>query len=477
MAKRINKQRFDVFAIGTRLSFASLLCLELSWWADLDEDFIGAVFYEQEDGEFGWTLLARDERGRFRAVNIGHSLTSEKRAEAELRIKISEMAMGCDTNKLVYQGDGNSSSLNLLMPISDNLDKLHPGFKHLISAESAFPARQIIKEIGPCLHIYDNHFLNEFQLFQFDQRVWEIYLWCSLREQGFDVYLREAPDFECYSAVADLRFTVEATTVTPSQAGVLKEHPNPKGIKELEEFLYSYMPMKFGSALTSKLKKVNKAGKHYWEHEFSKDKPFVIAIADFHKPSDHKTGDVTSLVYSGSALYVYLYGKRVDWFVDKDGKLIITNSKIGGHKYKDKEIPSGFFDLPDSENISAVMFSNAGTLPKFDRMGVCAGFEPESIRYFRQGFRFNPDPNASHGIPFVEEVGSEGYEESWSDELQLYHNPNAKYPIDPDDFPKITHHNFIDGKFVSIGADNRVLSSLTHMLKFKDRKTEGEDSE
>jgi hypothetical protein len=39
-----------------------------------------------------------------------------------------------------------------------------------------------------------------------------------------------------------------------------------------------------------------------------------------------------------------------------------------------KVIPSGFFDLPGPENVSAVLFSNSGTISKFNRMGVVAGF-------------------------------------------------------------------------------------------------------
>lgn len=33
-----------------------------------------------------------------------------------------------------------------------------------------------------------------------------------------------------------------------------------------------------------------------------------------------------------------------------------------------KQIPSGFFNLPDAENVSAVLFTNTGTIPKFLRM-------------------------------------------------------------------------------------------------------------
>lgn len=90
----------------------------------------------------------------------------------------------------------------------------------------------------------------------------------------------EAPDFRCKGPGID--FCVEATTVGPSTSGVLAEHPNPKTPEERLAFLENYMPMKFGSALSAKLNKTNAAGLHYWEMEEARNKPFAIAIADFH---------------------------------------------------------------------------------------------------------------------------------------------------------------------------------------------------
>ena len=43
----------------------------------------------------------------------------------------------------------------------------------------------------------------------------------------------------------------------------------------MQEFLADYMPMKFGTPLTNKLNKVDSEGRHYWEKEETKDKPFV----------------------------------------------------------------------------------------------------------------------------------------------------------------------------------------------------------
>ena len=219
--------------------------------------------------------------------------------------------------------------------------------------------------------------------------------------------------------------------------------------------------MKFGSSLTSKLKKRNAEGKSYWDRPSTEKHPFILAIADFHKPGDET--EAGSMVYSHSALAPYLYGTRIEWEL-VEGQLIVQASKNREHRYGDKVIPSGFFDLPGAENISAVLFSNAGTLAKFDRMGIAAGFISPKDHYHRIGLRYDPDPNAVVGIPFSEDVGALGYEEYWSDELQLFHNPNASIPISEDIFGGITQHFFRNGDHVSITPERAVIASCTIIL-------------
>ena len=114
----------------------------------------------------------------------------------------------------------------------------------------------------------------------------------QLSEIGLDVEQLEAPDFQCRAPGID--FTVEATTVAPSTTGPLADHPNPTTQEEINLFLRDYMPIKFGSALSSKLRRTNKYGLHYWEREESKGKAIPLAIADYHKPAaDGAFGSMT----------------------------------------------------------------------------------------------------------------------------------------------------------------------------------------
>ncbi|MNJ75917.1 hypothetical protein D3C77_730990 [compost metagenome] len=51
--------------------------------------------------------------------------------------------------------------------------------------------------------------------------------------------------------------------------------------------------------------------------------------------------------------------------------------------------------------------------------------------------------------------------ETWAEGLSMFHNPNAKYPIDPDMFSGIAHHWFTDGRVKSWLPEFHVYNSFT----------------
>jgi hypothetical protein len=451
VTKKLTKARFDLFAIGTRLSSTYLVAEELSYWSDLDETVIGVVFRDTVDDDFGWALLVRDRIGRFRAIDLNVDVLSRRRAEAELRLKISEVARTADLSEYGIQGDETNAATDLLTPLGKG-DALHPYFELLLSQTGRAPARAVLSAIGPWLTVADPHFVQEFQRHQFDQRLWELYLWAAFREGGFDVERLESMDFLCSSPWA--RFCVEATTVGPSLSGVLATHPDPQSEDEMEEFLRGYMAIKFASGLTGKLSRRSAKGLAYWEEEQAVGLPFVIAIADFHKPATEF--ELASMTYSGSAIAPYLYGVQFN----SDG----SSTSISEHSYNGKTIPSGFFFLPTAENVSAVLFSNAGTIAKFDRMGVQAGFAPIGHHYVRNGvlMRLENDDLVREG--FSRHIGIDGSIEGWADELQIYHNPNAKHPIGPEAFLGITQHFWENGTLKTLLQRELILSSTTTII-------------
>src|SRR5262249_44569042 len=152
-----------------------------------------------------------------------------------------------------------------------------------------------------------------------------------------------APDFVCAGLMGEL--AVEAVTVGPTrEGGTIVPPPSTETDEDRLQYLRDYMTIKFGSALYSKLQKA------YWTLPNVAGKPFVLAISDFSSPR--------SMTHTRSALENYLYGYMHEPAYDADGKLKIVPRKIEKHQWGAKVIPSGFFDQPGAENVSAVLFSN-----------------------------------------------------------------------------------------------------------------------
>lgn len=430
---------------------------EVSWWSDLDGKIIGTVFIDGVDRDYAWAMLARDLRGQFRWIDGNASLRSERVATAELRIAIEEKCRAPDFSGWEPQGDEAEGRLLDLFEDRGVADaKLHKYYLELRDRPGRTPARMVFNAISPWLITSDPHLVKEFQESQFDQRLWEIYLWATFRDQGYDVEHRVAPDLIVTSPWYG--FAVEATTVGPSTAGPLAKHPEPRTRDEIAAFLVDYMPMKFGGPLTSKLSKVDAQGRHYWQMPGAGGLPFVLAIADFHKAA--APGMPGSMCYSQGALYSYLYGLRATAELI-DEQAVYHYEPVAQHSYNGKVIPSGFFALPGSENVSAVLFSNAATLAKFDRIGVRAGFAPDKHKYFRVGFMFDPDPTSLIGIPFKVDVSDPAYDEYWGDEIQIFHNPRAVQPLAEEALPDATHYWLKEGQLVVKARGGSVLSSMT----------------
>ncbi|HVW73096.1 MAG TPA: hypothetical protein VHC39_05630 [Rhizomicrobium sp.] len=467
----LKRARFDLYALGARRAITRYMAEELEFWSDTEERVLGLVFRDTTDNDFGWMLLARDKIGRFRCADLETSIPRFADASDGARERIERVVCDGKFEALGDQEDEPNYSTDVLT-VSEGIDPkdLHPFFKVLSESPGRHPARSVFREIAPWLAPADPDFVSEFQRKHFDQRLWEMYLWATLRELNYDVSQPNAPDFVCDGIEA--RFTLEATTVAASTTGVLANRTEPKTPEEISEYLANYMPMKFGSSLTSKLNKRDKDGKYYWERGEAIGKPFLIGIADFHVPGGNEE-EPGSMTYTQSALWPYLYGHRVEWEMI-EGQLIVRAVKGGEHVFQGKRVETGFFDLPQAENVSAILFSNAGTLAKFDRMGIAAGFLPENHKYFRTGLRFNPDPNAVIPTPFWEEIGNSEYVEYWSDELQIFHNPNAKHPLPVGAFPGTTQHFFKDGNQISLTPEGTVMASHTLIMQLvgdEERKT------
>jgi hypothetical protein len=145
-------------------------------------------------------------------------------------------------------------------------------------------------------------------------------------------------------------------------------------------------------------------------------------------------------------LVEYLYGVREVATSNSDNTIKSVSKPIKSYKWKDKEIPSGFFFQAGAENVSAVLANPSGTLSKFNRMGFIAGFGDRDICMIRTGVCYRDSL-----IPqrFVDQVHAPEYAETWVEGLSVYHNPRAKYPLHEPAIPGAAHHTFREGRILS----------------------------
>jgi len=308
---------------------------------------------------------------------------------------------------------------DLFVPLVD-VAHLAPEYKTISTARGHGPTRATMRAAFARFGQRDRNFVQQFQTTGFDARVFELYLNQTFLAAGIEVRCQsERPDFLLNGF--GYRWAVEATTANPP-AGQAPQ-PLPEDEAGLRKYIDGEMAVRLGSALYSKLQK------RYWELDHVRGSPFVLAIQSFASEHAHVISDV--------ALANYLYGLRTIGERGDDGRLRVYNEPISTH-VGSKVIPSNFFTIPDSEHISAVLFSNAGTVAKFGRMGYQDGLDAAGLVMTRSGTRFVLDPNASESAFFSYEVGAR--RESWPEGLAMLHNPRGSLPLDAAAFPEIIHH-------------------------------------
>ncbi len=425
---------------------------EVEWYTDERSALIATIFIDKFDKDWNFVILGRDARKIYRCIYTAVSFDSIEAARKELKVKLDEFRE--NGQEKYVQGDENSPPHYIYKQIVPP-EKLHPYFRNLVKEPRFEAARNLIEEIIYTFTDPDGNFIRDFQTSGFDSRLWEVFLYVYLHESGFSIDRSfNAPDYvvERFNQIV----CIEAVTVNPSRHK--QDLQEPTSQEELDERLKDYMPIKFGSPLYSKL------NKKYWEKEHVRGKPLVIAIHDY-----HQTG---SMVWSRTALSDYLYAKRIRLTKDGNGNSSVTKEDIDFHEYEGKRIPSGFFKLPETENISAVLFTNSATITKFNRMGKLAGLGSQAIKMIRIGKLFDPDPEAFEPIPFSIDVDHPSYQERWSESVVMFHNPNALYPVDPALFPDITHIRIDGDDYQEITRPYEVMSSVTVVVtptdKFED---------
>jgi ribosomal protein L30/L7E len=364
--KPLARRRFDALAGYARKPEFALIAEETEWYASRDERVIGMLVCDCVDNDFGWIVLGRDERLRFRAIDANSSLPTADEARRDLFEHMKEQYAKPDM--AFHQDDAPGRPMDFFVPVAPK-ERLNPRFRILSSEERYSPARALIEAMMRFYKDVDGNFVQQFQTIAFDARLWELYLFATFVDLGYaPIPGVTVPDFIFSSPLGSVG--IEATSANPP------DKP-PKDRDALIAYMENYVPIKLAAVLKRKL------GKKGWEVPEMEGMPYVIAVQDFH------TFGVMRLVTTAMTEYVYRRREKLD----EKGNVAIE--WIDDHVWENRREKSGFFGLLNAENVSAVIVNPQGTLPKFNRLGYLAGFGNRRVQMVRSGLARKPGRSAS----------------------------------------------------------------------------------
>lgn len=444
--KKINSNKANILLLFTRNPIVKATNEELEYYTSDDEILLGFVSRDKTDDTFNIFLLDRDTMHKYCCVDMD----SDYDTIDDARHALEEMMASYVRDDASLQR--NESATDFFAPKVKS-EQLHPNFKMLDDNAGFFcAAKKVIEELSYHFTDRDGNFVEQLQSINgFDARIWELYLWCYLREEDFNFnYDHDAPDFminKCGEEVA-----IEAVHISRKQKP--DEETPIYSVEEIKEKLENDIPLLYGSSLYSKLKHTYQ-NHPYWDLPHVKGKPLVYAIADFHED--------LSMTWSFPGIASILYGVDQDVSQNEDGSIDLINEAGTVFQKKTTKISPLFLDHQFS-HVSAVLFSPCGTLPKFNRMGVQAGYGNGKYTLYQVKICYNTSPNAI--VPdVIGDVVDENCNETWADGILIFHNPFAEHPLDSRLFPHAGHIFYKDGVLYSEVPDNHIISTMTYNIK------------
>nr|WP_297705293.1 PIN domain-containing protein [uncultured Butyrivibrio sp.] len=300
--------------------------------------------------------------------------------------------------------------------------KIHPKFKLLRDEIQLSSEKRMLESWTKGLIDKDNEAVREFQE-SFHSRFWEFYLFKLLTNAGFIIDQgHQVPD---YIVTSPYKFYIEAVVSNIREGG--KKEKDRTIDDQYDSLLPPYLYSSFytdldesitrhSSSLQKKLKKYHDVYiKRPWVDE---NVPYVVALSSYDQINYGR-----EYIYSMAAL---LYGAYFE--VDSDN-FTKRNSII--KPGTESELPLGLFveDKYKDEysDISAVLFSCTTTLGKLTSLTISAGY---------------PSPNTVYTIrkcedKYLAQQVSQDNPELLEDGIFVFHNPNAKNPLDESAFSRI----------------------------------------
>ena len=242
----MSEQRFNALAAHSRSPAAAYFSEELGWYTNEDESVIGVLLLDTVDNDFAAVVMARDENGAYRAIDVESSIESKDEAFEWLNGAIK---WHTGTDKKVFHQGGPNQGVDLFSPIVP-ISKQHPFFVRLANEESFLSARRVINEMMPHFVDIDGNFVEQFQSSGFDSRLWELYINSYLvEEQLFIDRSKHAPDFMVtkYGKTVGIEAVIVGRK-KEAPSFLFREPSGPTTPEEIQKEHENAMPLRFGSA-------------------------------------------------------------------------------------------------------------------------------------------------------------------------------------------------------------------------------------
>lgn len=444
--KPLNPNKANLLLLFTRDPFLKLVNKELEYYSSKDESQIGFVSLDKVDRTFHAMLFDRDSRNKYCLVSMVLDLNSIEEGRKALKDMMGTYVRNEDALKKELPAN------DFFSPIVKS-EQQHRYFTMLLDKDGFFTAaKSVIEELSFHYEDRDGNFVDQFQSINgFDARIWELYLWCYFREENFHFnYNHTAPDF----LIEKMGYEIAIEAVHIHRKQDLDEPTNIPTFEEICKKMENEIPLMYGSSLYSKLNHTYK-DQPYWELPHVKGKPLVYAIADFHADM--------SMTWSFPGIVSILYGIEQKAIHHDDGTISLENESGITFQKRESSIKPLFLD-DKFKHVSAILFSPCGTLPKFNRMGIQAGYGNHKNKVYQIKICYNSNPNAI--LPnVIGKVVNEECRETWADGIQIFHNPFAEIPLSPNLFPRAGHHFYKDGLLESSVPNDHIISTMTYNIK------------
>ena len=418
--KRLSQWEFDIHALSLSRGHDFGERPPVGAWGSADDLSCGVLTRDINDETFGLLVMRRRTDHVWAII----AERSDCAAEGDALAQLPELWKDGEPPEPVPPG------VMRRPPLFDLQRRTASEVFMMLTLPSHQPAAWTLNQLYLALPKPDPNWAGDCQTESFHTRLWEAQLLVAFREQGLLVTQPyEAPDFRIENRRGSVAW-VEAVTANPMVPYNHVNAPASPVPTDREEIFFGPAALRFAKTLGNKL------GRNYDRLPHVVGQPFVLAIADFHAPA--------SMLWSREGLIGYLYGEGAEE-VEIDGSKHAQPMQAS-HLHGNTGFPAGLFANAEHADLSAVIFSNACSIAKLNRVAVSGLGAPKGLRYMRLGKFFDRSPGALKGIPFCLDVTSDEYRnlwtigyEPWTAEIEVFHNPYARHPLRFELLPEVTH--------------------------------------